>query len=215
MGGRVARTTRSWTVVFGVALGVSLLLPVTPAAAHNQLTSSNPRDGARVATAPERVELRFLARLDEESTTLRVTGPDDVDALGGPARVSGNRISAPFTPGRAGLYVIGYEIVSGDGHPISGEVRFTLTTGTPADPTSSATTAAPAEGATTAVPTTPAPTEATPTPSRSGPLVATPMPRSGDSSGAGWWAGIVALVLLVVLVAARLIRRRASRRARM
>ncbi|MFI7023710.1 copper resistance protein CopC [Micromonospora sp. NPDC049900] len=213
MWGRVARTLRCWTVVFGVALGVSLLLPVNPAAAHNQLTGSDPRDGARVATAPERVELRFLARLDEETTTLTVTGPDDVDALGGPARISGNRISAPFTPGRAGLYRIGYEIVSGDGHPISGEVRFTLTTGTPADPSASPSLAAPSTPPDSAAPSTPPAAEGTPTPSTSGPLVATPMPRSGESSGAGWWwTGIGALVLLVVLATARLIRRRGARK---
>ena len=61
MGGRVTRTVRVVPVVLGVALGVSFLAPPTPAAAHNSLTGSDPRDGARVATAPARIELRFLA----------------------------------------------------------------------------------------------------------------------------------------------------------
>lgn len=60
MGGRVARVARTWLVVLGVALGGSVL-PASPAAAHNSLTGSSPKDGARVATAPKQIELRFLA----------------------------------------------------------------------------------------------------------------------------------------------------------
>ena len=41
-------------------------------------------------------------------------------------------------PGKAGLYIVGYQVASGDGHPVTGEVRFTLTTGTPADPSATA-----------------------------------------------------------------------------
>ncbi|MDG4796359.1 copper resistance CopC family protein [Micromonospora sp. WMMD1082] len=200
---------RAWAVLFGVAFGVSLLMPATPAAAHNQLTGSSPRDGARVATAPERVELRFLARLDASTTKITITGPDNVDALGGKPRFSGNRVSAPLAPARAGLYIVGYEVVSGDGHPITGEVRFTLTTGTPAEtpePTPADPTAA------TPAPTT-APAEATPTPAPTTPVGATPVPRSDESSGGGWWwAAVAAVPLLAILAVARLIRRRAARR---
>lgn len=203
MGGRIARLTRFGAAVFGVAFGVSLLMPAVPAAAHNQLTGSSPRDGARVAEAPERVELRFLARLDEDTTKVTVTGPDNVDAAGGEPRFSGNRVSVPFTPGAAGLYVVGYRLVSGDGHPITGEVRFTLTTGTPADPTPEPTAAADPTATGTAA-STPAPVT---------PEAATPMPMSDESSGGGWWwAAVAVLLLLAVLAAARLIRRRAARR---
>ena len=46
MGGRVARVARTWAVVLGV-VAASALLPAAPAAAHNSLTGSDPRDGAR------------------------------------------------------------------------------------------------------------------------------------------------------------------------
>ncbi|GIJ21183.1 copper resistance CopC family protein [Micromonospora lutea] len=204
MVGRIARLARSWAAVFGVALGVSLLMPAAPAAAHNQLTGSTPRDGARVAEAPERVELRFLARVDEDKAEITITGPDNVDATGGQPRFDGKRVSVPFTPGAAGLYTVGYRVVSADGHPISGEVRFTLTTGTPADPSPEPTVAAD--------PTTPGAVETTPAPTT--PEAVTPAPSSNESSGGGWWwAAVVAVVLLAVLVVARLIRRRASRRS--
>jgi copper resistance protein C len=202
MGGRIARVSRAWAVLFGVALGVSLLMPMSPAAAHNQLTGSSPRDGARVAEPPEHVELRFLARVDEDTTKITITGPDNVDALGGQPRFSGNRVSLPFTPGAAGLYVVSYRLVAADGHPITGEMRFTLTTGTPADPTPEPTVADPS---------TPAPTETAADPTT--PTAVTPVPRADQSSGNGWWwAALAALPLLAILAAARLIRRRAARR---
>ncbi|MFF5217567.1 copper resistance protein CopC [Micromonospora sp. NPDC000442] len=194
--------TRSWAAVLGVAFGVSLLMPAVPAAAHNQLTGSSPRAGARVAEAPDRVELRFLARLDEATTKVTITGPDNVDAAGGQPRFSGNRVSVPFAPGAAGLYIVGYRLVSADGHPITGEVRFTLTTNTPADPSPEPTAVDPTTSGTPG--TTPAPAT---------PEAATPVPRSDESTGGGWWwAAVAALPLLAILVAARLIRRRASRR---
>ena len=70
MGGSVARVARTWLAVVGMAIGVSVVLPATPAAAHNSLTGSDPRNGARLAAAPKRIELRFLAtpapRYDED-----------------------------------------------------------------------------------------------------------------------------------------------------
>ncbi|WBB49749.1 copper resistance protein CopC [Verrucosispora sp. WMMA2044] len=192
----------SWAVVLGVAFGVSLLIPAVPAAAHNQLTGSSPREGARVAEAPERVELRFLATVDEDTTKVTITGPDNVDAAGGQPRFAGNRVSVPFAPGAAGLYIVGYRLMSADGHPISGEVRFTLTTDTPADPS---------PAPTTADPTDPGTAESTPAPTT--PALVSPVPRSDESSGGGWWwAAVAVLLLLAVLAAARLIRRRSAGR---
>ncbi len=136
MGGRVTRSVRVMPVVLGVALGVSFLVPATPAAAHNELTGSNPRDGARVATAPARVELRFLAKPSPATTKITITGPDNVVA-GGPPAFDGSRVRVPFKPAAAGLYIVGYQLASSDGHPVKGEVRFTLTTGTAADPSAS------------------------------------------------------------------------------
>jgi hypothetical protein len=51
-------------------------------------------------------------------------------------QVSNNLVIAPLRPlGPAGVYTIGYRVLSADGHPVIGEVTFTLTkagTGTPA-----------------------------------------------------------------------------------
>ncbi|MEV1146764.1 copper resistance protein CopC, partial [Micromonospora sp. NPDC049799] len=160
---------RTWPVVFGVALGVSLLVPASPAAAHNSLTGSDPRDGARLASAPARIELRFLASLDPASTKVTVTGPDNVPAAGGDVRFAGSRATVAFRPGKAGLYIVGYQVASNDGHPVTGEVRFTLTTGTPAESATPGGAPSSPAGAAPAVPSSPVPS-----PTASGPPAASP-----------------------------------------
>ncbi|WP_309227252.1 copper resistance CopC family protein [Micromonospora thermarum] len=182
-----------------MALGVSLLAPPAPAAAHNQLTGSDPRDGARIATAPARIELRFLAKPDPVTTKVTVTGPDNVAAAGGAPTFSGTRVSVPFRPGRAGLYIVGYQVQSSDGHPISGEVRFALTTGTPADPSVSATPSA----------STGSPATASADPSPAGTTGAAESTARGSDEGSPWlWAGLGVLALVGAGVATVALRRR-------
>ncbi|MGS2615947.1 copper resistance CopC family protein [Micromonospora sp. LZ34] len=203
---------RTWPAVIGVALGVSLL-PAAPAAAHNSLTGSDPRDGARVAAAPARIELRFLAKLDPATTKITVTGPDNVAALGGAPTFTGNRVGLPFKPGKAGLYIVGYRLASSDGHPVSGEVRFTLTTGTPADPSAAPSTAGtgPAGSVPTASPSAGS-GSAAPGPDGGSPTVAAPTAgQGGDPDSRGWLWGLGGLVLLAALVTGLLLRRRSAR----
>ncbi|MFC4022176.1 copper resistance CopC family protein [Micromonospora sp. GCM10011542] len=216
---------RAVPVLFGVAFGVSLLFPAAPAAAHNSLTGSDPANGARVATAPTRIELRFLAKPDPGTTRITVTGPDNVAAAGGAPTFTGSRVSVPFRPGRAGLYIVGYQVASGDGHPVTGEVRFTLTTGTAADP--SATPSAgggtgPGAGTSAGSPsagslpagspsaaTAPAgPTSAAPGAPGTSP---TPVARERADSADRWWLWTLGgLVLLAALVTGLLLRRRST-----
>ncbi|MEU4378312.1 copper resistance CopC family protein [Micromonospora echinofusca] len=207
MGGRFPRVALTWPVVVGVALGVSLLLPAAPAAAHNSLTGSDPRNGARVAEAPARIELRFLAKVDPNTTKITVTGPDNVAALGGAPTFSGSRVSMPFKPGRAGLYVVDYRVASSDGHPVTGEVRFTLTTGTPAEsPTASAPAVPPSPGT--------GPTSAASEPAGTGsPTAAVPTAKeSDDAGGRGWLWALGGVLLLAALAAGLLLRRRSAGR---
>ncbi|MEV6518619.1 copper resistance CopC family protein [Micromonospora chalcea] len=191
---------RTWLVVLGVAAAVSVL-PAAPAAAHNSLTGSDPRDGARLAAAPERIELRFLATPKEATTEVTVTGPDNVAATGGAPTFSGKRVIVPFRPGAAGLYIVAYRLASDDGHPIKGEVRFTLTTGTPAEAPSAS--APPASAAPTAAPTSAAPSPASPTPAAA---------EADDDGGTGWLWAAGAVVVLAALGGGLLLRRRTARR---
>ncbi|EWC58330.1 Copper resistance protein D [Actinokineospora spheciospongiae] len=120
--------------------------------AHNQLVGSNPADGSSVAVGPKQVELTFdqPVQAGENLNTIVVVGPDGKGRWqDGAAVVKSNVVSVGLRElGPAGTYTIGYRILSADGHSVTGELKFDLTTagtGTPAEATADA--AAPAGGA--------------------------------------------------------------------
>ncbi|WP_043362002.1 CopD family protein [Belnapia sp. F-4-1] len=91
--------------------------------AHAALVAAVPEDGASLAEAPAEVTLRF----DEAVTplSLRIVGPDGaalaLPALPGPGPV----LSARLPPGLGqGIYLLGWRVVSADGHPIAGALAF-------------------------------------------------------------------------------------------
>ncbi|MGW4482712.1 copper resistance CopC family protein [Amycolatopsis sp. NPDC004368] len=133
--------------------GVALLGTATPALAHNVLIGSDPTDGASLAAGPAKVTLTFDQYVqDGDVNQIAVTGPDGNQWAEGPVTVENNVISAPLRPlGPAGKYTVGYRILSADGHPVSGEIPFTLTTagtGTPAKVDAAKAAGAPASAAT-------------------------------------------------------------------
>jgi methionine-rich copper-binding protein CopC len=117
----------------GVALGVvclALLGFATPASAHNSLIGSTPANGASLAAGPDQIELRFdqPVQSGQGFNTVAVIGPNNDHWEGSAPRVDSNVVTAPVRPlGPAGAYKIGWQILSADGHPVSGELTFTLT----------------------------------------------------------------------------------------
>ncbi|HWC80241.1 MAG TPA: copper resistance CopC family protein [Pseudonocardiaceae bacterium] len=117
-------------LLIGCALaGAAVFGLATPAFAHNVLVGSNPADGARLATGPTSVELDFNAPVQNGPNVITVIGPG-----GGHweqtqnATVDGDTVATSVAPlGPAGVYTVGYRIISADGHPVQGEVTFTLT----------------------------------------------------------------------------------------
>lgn len=119
----------------GLAVGVGKKDSV---AAHNELLGSDPLDGAQLGAGPARVTLTWDLPVQRGFSIVIVTGPDGNQWQAGPATEDGTVVSAPVRPlGPAGEYTAAYRIISADGHPVRGAVRFTLTTpgtGTPATP---------------------------------------------------------------------------------
>lgn len=121
-----------------VLAGLGLFALAAPASAHNSLTGSNPADKAVLDAGPSEVVLTFdqPVQAGEGLNSIAVTGPDDQQWQGGSATVDSNVVTVPVRElGPSGTYTIGYRIVSADGHPVSGELTFTLSTagdGTPA-----------------------------------------------------------------------------------
>lgn len=127
----------------GFALGVAFLAVLglaTPASAHNSLIASTPIDGASVEAGPGQIELKFdqPVQSGQGLNSIAVIGPNNDHWEGGAPQVSSNVVTAPVRPlGPAGTYKIGWKILSADGHPVTGELTFTLTkagTGTPTPP---------------------------------------------------------------------------------
>ncbi|OLF18330.1 copper resistance CopC family protein [Actinophytocola xanthii] len=122
---------------------LALVGHATPAFAHNSLIGSNPANESTVQESPSTIELTFdqPVQTGEGLNTIAVTGPEGTNWTVGPAAVASNVVSAPLSDlGPTGTYRIGYRILSADGHPVSGEVTFTLAKagdGTPAASTAS------------------------------------------------------------------------------
>jgi methionine-rich copper-binding protein CopC len=107
--------------------GLVLVSGAGVAGAHNELIGSDPADGAQLPASPTRVVLIFDLPVQRGFSTVTVTGPDGQQWTAGPAVEEGAVVSAPLRPlGPAGQYTVGYRVLSADGHPVRGVVRFSL-----------------------------------------------------------------------------------------
>ncbi|MFI6882048.1 copper resistance protein CopC [Streptosporangium canum] len=96
----------------------------SPALAHDTLKSSDPAKGAKVESL-EQVKLTFSASVRFPNVVVHTA--DNVAHQDGKPAVDGavvtQRLKDDLPPGD---YVIAYRVVSSDGHPIEGEIPFTL-----------------------------------------------------------------------------------------
>lgn len=198
------------TLVTALLAGLVALATALPAGAHDVLESSDPANGSSVAASPARITLTFDAPVQAGFNTLTVVGPGDTRWEAGAPEVTGERVSVGVNRlGPAGTYQIGYRIVSGDGHPVSGSVSFTLTAdqgGTPngaAPAAPAAPTASPAAPAAAAPPADPHAGHTQPSPAASA--------TSQDQGGGGVpaWPFVVLAVVVVAGALVFALRRRA------
>jgi copper resistance protein C len=125
-------SVRIRAAVLGLAVPAVLALTAAPAAAHNELLSSTPEQGAKLTALPATVELKFAEEADPRFVKIAATSPDRASVTTGTPTVNGTVVSQPLAPGTAsGTYTLAYRVVSKDGHPISGKVTFTATLPSP------------------------------------------------------------------------------------
>ncbi|MEQ4719693.1 copper resistance CopC family protein [Nonomuraea sp. B19D2] len=112
-----------------------------PAAqAHNVLVSSDPKDGATLSATPSQVTLVFDQVVRQGYAQVGVTGADGSSWADGSAVVAAERVTVRVKPLPAGgSYVVGYRILSADGHPVTGRITFTLSPGAAGAPAGAAT----------------------------------------------------------------------------
>ncbi|MGY1738672.1 copper resistance CopC/CopD family protein [Geodermatophilus sp. SYSU D00684] len=105
-----------------------------PAAAHAELVSTDPGEGARLDAVPGQVTLRFTEGVSLGAGYARVLGDDGARADTGAASVQDDTVTIPL---RGDLpdasYVVTYRVVSADSHPVSGAYAFVVGDGELAD----------------------------------------------------------------------------------
>jgi copper transport protein len=98
-----------------------------PAAAHAELVSTDPAEGARLPEAPDRVTLTFTEGVSLGAGYARVLDASGARVDAGDATVEGDTVVVPL---RADLpddgYLVTYRVVSADAHPISGAFSFAV-----------------------------------------------------------------------------------------
>jgi methionine-rich copper-binding protein CopC len=108
------------------------------ARAHDQLVSTTPADGGTVGSAPAQVDLVLSQPALALGTRMVVRGPDGAEVSRGAAELRNTTVTQPLRADLpAGAYTVLWRVTSADGHPISGQFTFTLTTGTRPAPASS------------------------------------------------------------------------------
>lgn len=125
------------TIVLLACMGF-FLLTAPAASAHDQLTSSEPIQDERVATAPSSITLRFSAPLLNLGNEIRIVDAEAKNWALGASVLTRETLSQPLAPDMPeGEYQVRWRVVSSDGHPINGAYSFlvgeTAQSGTIAD----------------------------------------------------------------------------------
>jgi methionine-rich copper-binding protein CopC len=107
----------------GILLG--LVVPIAlamggigagPASAHAALVGSDPADGTSSATAPTTITFTFNENIAQPAY-IAVQAPD------------GTQVEVTGVRAVDGTYSASYRVVSSDGHPVTGTITYTVTTG--------------------------------------------------------------------------------------
>ncbi|UER55463.1 hypothetical protein HJG43_13985 [Kineosporiaceae bacterium SCSIO 59966] len=108
----------------GAGLAMALAWPRV-ALAHAELTSSDPEAGASLDKPPSTISLTYTDDIAPEfvMVTLSVAGGPPSQLA---TSVEGPTVIAALPDGRPGQWRVAFRVVSGDGHPITGDVPFTV-----------------------------------------------------------------------------------------
>lgn len=105
---------------------LALLLPGT-ASAHGEILGSIPANNEMLEAPPRTIEIRFSAAIEAKSAAVSVTSKDGHRLeQGRPAVIGGAVRIAVRTPAPFGQYTAAYRLMSADGHPVAGSVKYTV-----------------------------------------------------------------------------------------
>jgi methionine-rich copper-binding protein CopC len=106
---------------------VALLATPVPASGHSLLLESSPAANAEMSTPPTQVALRFNNRIEKGLSRVRLIGPDGA-AMQLPADSAGtpDRLVTAAPSLAAGRYRVEWQVLSSDGHVVTGAFSFTV-----------------------------------------------------------------------------------------
>lgn len=127
--------SKLWLMILTAAVAFAS----TSAFAHSSLISSNPAQGSVVDMIPTDFALTFneeLISIEGQSVNkLLLSDASGENYSLSETTIAGEVLSASVTDGQypAGQYLLTYRAVSADGHPITGEIAFTVQSSTTID----------------------------------------------------------------------------------
>ncbi|MCH6229840.1 copper resistance protein CopC [Microbacterium sp. CFH 31415] len=165
-----------------------LLVPASPAHAHDELIGSTPSVGSTVEGVPAQLTLTFSGAIatDAGASDVAVTDAAGTSLIDGAPTAQDNVLTQPLTGEASGEITVLWKVVSSDGHPISGQFAFTVTSGPTPTPTDTATP-------------TPTPTETSePTQEPSATPSAT-VPADSGTTGSDVWPWVLIGIVVIAL----------------
>jgi methionine-rich copper-binding protein CopC len=98
----------------------------TSAAAHSELRTSSPANGARLSASPSLLELRFNEKVQVTAVRL-FDGAGKELAVTRDRSLQENAVYSAQPPSMPpGSYRIEWRAISADGHPVGGAIRFSV-----------------------------------------------------------------------------------------
>ena len=101
-----------------------------PASAHAQLVSTDPADGAHVEPAPKQVSLRFSEHVSLKLGGVRVLNTNGERVDKDDAKAVNDTVTVSLRDGLGdGSYVVAWNVISADSHPVNGAFTFVVGAG--------------------------------------------------------------------------------------
>jgi copper transport protein len=126
---RIFLTSLSKTLllIVGFIIFASFILP-QPAQAHSQLSDSSPKPDEQLSSSPEKITLTFKAGITPNKDSIKLfdnTGKE-ISSDSEPQLVAPNQIELKLSKLEPSIYIVNWNVVSKDSHPISGTYTFTV-----------------------------------------------------------------------------------------
>jgi copper transport protein len=107
-----------------VALLVQMVGFASPVSAHAQLIRSNPEQGAQLGAAPTTITIDFNEPIRAAGNGIQVFSADQTRLDTGATSTDGKQMRVALKPLQDGAFVVVWQGVSLDGHPIRGSYTF-------------------------------------------------------------------------------------------